>query len=70
MSKKIMWICCGAMVLAGGYFLWTRGYQNVLGYAMLLLCPLSHLLMHRGHGHDHQEEPAPAGKKDETKPCH
>ncbi|HYF95406.1 MAG TPA: DUF2933 domain-containing protein [Symbiobacteriaceae bacterium] len=70
MSKKVlMWIGCGAMVLAGVYFLWSRGYQNMIGYVTLLLCPLSHVLMHRAHGHDPQGSTTSAAS-DEKKACH
>jgi hypothetical protein len=41
------------LFLGGGYFLWDR-YQGQLysfvPYLILLLCPLMHLFMHRGHG--------------------
>jgi hypothetical protein len=59
MSRKwLMWAGCGVMVLAGGYWLWTKGYQNILGYGALLLCPLMHLFMHGSHdhaGHNHAQ---------------
>lgn len=53
-----MWLGCGVMLLGGVYFLWTNGYQNIVGYAMLLLCPLMHLFMHRGHHHGAESHPA------------
>lgn len=52
-NRMLMWIGCGVMLAAGAFFLWSRGYTNILGYGMLLLCPLMHLVMHRGHGHGH-----------------
>lgn len=42
-----------ALVLAGGYFLWTEHQAHLLAalpYLVLLLCPLMHLFMHGGHG--------------------
>jgi hypothetical protein len=43
------------------FFLWQEHRAHVLGllpYALLLLCPLVHLFMHRGHGgrehHNHR----------------
>ena len=49
---------CGFVVIAA-FYLWTEHRAHVLGalpYALLLACPLIHLLMHRGHGHhDHGE---------------
>lgn len=58
MSRKwLMWGGCGLMVAAGGYLLWSNGYQNILGYGLLLLCPLMHLFMHGGHNHgEHREQ--------------
>lgn len=76
MSKRwLMWLGCGVMVLGGAYVLWLKGYQNILGYVMLLLCPLMHLLMHRGHDHgDHSQHPSPGsqdGTQEEKRPsCH
>ena len=36
------------------FFLWTEHRAHLLGalpYAVVLLCPLMHFLMHRGHRH-------------------
>lgn len=68
MSRK--WITAGACVLLAGFaiYLWTAGYRNLTGYAMLLLCPLMHLFMHRGHGHGEDQT---SGAQDSKKPaCH
>lgn len=63
-----MWALCGVLALGGLYWLWSNGYSNVLGYAMILICPLMHLLVHRGHSHgDEGDKPG----RDGTKPsCH
>lgn len=54
MSKRLlMWIGCGVMVAGGIYFLWAQGYNKIASYAVLLLCPLIHLVMHNGHKHNH-----------------
>ena len=42
-----------ALVLAGGYYLWTEHQAHILSalpYLILLLCPLMHLFMHHDHG--------------------
>ncbi|MFH2121625.1 MAG: DUF2933 domain-containing protein [Pseudomonadota bacterium] len=43
-------------IIIGGFFLWTEHQAHVLGalpYLILLLCPLMHFFMHRGHGQSH-----------------
>lgn len=47
----------GFLAIAG-YFLLTEHRAHVLPYLpflLLLACPLMHLFMHRGHGHDGHE---------------
>jgi len=40
------------------YFLWTEHRAHVVAFSawlpwlLILLCPLMHLFMHHGHGHD------------------
>lgn len=47
-----------AFVAACGYFLWTEHRAHLLAalpYLIILLCPLMHIFMHRGHG-GHQKD--------------
>ena len=40
---------------AAGFFLWTEHRAHLLGvlpYAIFLLCPAMHFLIHRGHHHE------------------
>ena len=40
--------------VVGGYFLAIEHRAHLLGalpYVLLLVCPLMHMFMHRGHGH-------------------
>lgn len=42
-------------IIIGGFFLWAEHKAHIMGalpYLILLLCPLMHFFMHRGHG-DH-----------------
>ena len=39
-----------------GFFLWTEHRAHLFGalpYLILLLCPIIHIFMHRGHGKGH-----------------
>jgi hypothetical protein len=41
------------LLVVGGFFLWAEHRAHIMGalpYLILLLCPLMHLFMHRGHG--------------------
>ena len=40
------------LLVVGGFFLWTEHKAHIMGalpYLILLLCPLMHVFMHRGH---------------------
>lgn len=48
-----------AFLLIGGFFLFTEHRAHLLGFlpfGILLLCPIMHLFMHRGHGHSGGDE--------------
>jgi hypothetical protein len=41
------------LTLTGGYFLWDTYQEQLLNYwpyLIILLCPVMHIFMHRGHG--------------------
>ncbi|MFT3859112.1 MAG: DUF2933 domain-containing protein [Aquabacterium sp.] len=43
-------------LVIGGFFLVKEHTAHLLGalpYLLLLACPLMHVFMHRGHGHQH-----------------
>jgi hypothetical protein len=49
------WVLLGFLAIAA-FFLITEHRAHVLGalpYVLLLLCPVLHLLLHRGHGGGH-----------------
>jgi hypothetical protein len=57
--------------LAAAYFLWTEHRAHVIEYlpwAILALCPLMHLVMHRGHGERGSHGPPPAAGRGGREP--
>ena len=49
-------IALALFVVVLGFFLWTEHRAHLFGalpYLILLLCPLIHIFMHRGHGKGH-----------------
>lgn len=43
------------VALGGGFLFWDRFQADLAGYIpylILLLCPLMHVFLHRGHGHE------------------
>lgn len=46
------------LVIIGGFFLWSEHRTHIFGvlpYLILLLCPVMHIFMHKGHG-DHDKD--------------
>lgn len=55
MKSKTGIVLVGFLIIAGG-LLFTEHRAHVLGLLIwlpLLACPLMHVFMHGGHGHDH-----------------
>lgn len=56
------WRFWPALALFAGialFFLWEEHQAHLLGalpYLIVLLCPLMHLFMHRGHGQDRNHD--------------
>lgn len=51
--KDRSWIVLIGFLAAATFFLWEEHRAHLLGilpWAILLLCPILHLFMHRGHG--------------------
>ncbi len=48
-----LWVGFCLFLTIAVFFLWEEHRAHILGlvpYVLLLLCPIIHLLMHRGHG--------------------
>ena len=49
-------IALALFIVVLGFFLWTEHQAHLFGalpYLILLLCPLIHIFMHKGHGKGH-----------------
>lgn len=54
-TNVVYWGCFLVFVSIAVFFLWTEHRAHLLGalpYAIVLICPLLHFLMHRGHRHE------------------
>lgn len=63
-------VLCGFLGVVG-FFLITEHTAHVFGalpYLLLAACPLMHLFMHHGHGHDHGREAEHGHDKRDTPP--
>lgn len=69
--RNAFWLACGLIVAIGAYLLLFRSSVNPILLVMLLICPLLHLFMHRGHhqGHVQQGNEASASDDNQTS-CH
>jgi hypothetical protein len=51
-GRATIWVMFAAFAAMALYFLWDEHEAHIRGalpYLLLLLCPLLHLFMHRGH---------------------
>lgn len=62
------WVGACVFLAIAAFFLWEEHRAHLLGalpYLLLLLCPVVHLFMHRGHGgHGHQHGSTASGRSD------
>ena len=62
-----IWLATCLLGSVALFFAWTEHRAHLLGvlpYLLFLACPLTHLLMHRGHEHDHGSGDSSSGRQD------
>lgn len=61
-----VWLGACLFLAMALFLLWEEHRAHILGaipYLLLLACPVVHLFMHRGHGHDGSHGGSPPGDR-------
>lgn len=67
-AMKNAWIALIGFLAITTFFLWEEHQAHILGvlpWALLLLCPILHLFMHRGHNEEHGRQGQGMRERDE-----
>ena len=72
-SRIPYWLGTCVFLVVMGFFLWEEHQALLLGavpYVLLLLCPVIHLLMHRGHSgpSSHHQRGSPGSRAERGTP--
>lgn len=63
------WLAACVFLAMAVFLLWEEHKVHIMGslpYLFLLVCPLIHLFMHRGHGHKEHADENGSSRKEES----